>query len=798
MSDPEATQPAGAAGYGSVLDRLVSVVRTHPATSLLLVTITVASVLTGALWNDAAEDPALYDRFGYGLPAWQDGEPWNFLTGGFLTPQLVLYAPILVLVAVVAGTYERRVGAWRTLVVVVGGQVLAALAAAALLAPFQDSGWTWAAELADRLDLGLSAGGFAALGALTAVMQPVWRTRVRVAASAYLVAMLLGSGLLWDLEHLLGWGIGLVAGPLLVGRAPRWPEWHFGRRTQRASVALVVAVFAVANLVEAAFPGNGGPFHDGGDRYQPVGLSLGVVVVALFWLVTADGLRRGKRVAWWFTAVPTVLGVVGLLAGPDSAETRADLVLLGLQAVLLAVTVGAFTARAPEGTTARVVRRLLVVLVVLFVYTVLGFVVLQDDVAPPLTVATAFEEFADRVTFSTDAVEPLTDAARLFLDSIAAVWAGAILVTLVGAMYASRRTPSPPDQDERIRRLLRDSPSTSSIEWMLTWPGTTVWFAPSGTTAIGYRVVGTVALCLGDPVGPAAERADALARFDEYCELRGWTPCLFAAGADTVADAGAQGWKAVQVGEDAVVPLPGLEFKGKAWQDVRTAINKAGKQEVVLEVTRWADCPPAIADQLRVISQGWVSDKALPEMGFTLGTLAEADDPEVRLHLAIDADRTVEGFTSWLPVARDGEVVGWTVDLMRRREGGAFRPVMEFLIGASALQFQEEGYEFLSLSAAPLAKAPDTAAGDSDQRVLQALLDLLGDTLEPYYGFRSLLRFKAKFKPEFRAIHLVFPDETALAEIGIAIARAYMPDAGPIQWARMAAELVGPSTEAAG
>jgi phosphatidylglycerol lysyltransferase len=180
-------------------------------------------------------------------------------------------------------------------------------------------------------------------------------------------------------------------------------------------------------------------------------------------------------------------------------------------------------------------------------------------------------------------------------------------------------------------------------------------------------------------------------------------------------------------------------------------------------------------------------------MGFTLGSLAEADDPDVRVHLAVDADRTVEGFTSWLPVARDGEVVGWTVDLMRRRDGGGFRPVTEFLIGASALQFKEEGYEFVSLSAAPLAHAPETLADDSDQRVLQALLDFLGDALEPYYGFRSLLAFKAKFQPTFAPIFLVFPDETALAEIGVAIARAYMPDATVGDWVRMAGELVGPA-----
>jgi phosphatidylglycerol lysyltransferase len=793
MSDGGDTETSAVARR-TTTERVTEVLRTYPATIGLVVVVTVASVLTGALWNSSTDDPSLYERFGYGLPALRDGEVWTFLTGAFLTPQLALYAPVLVLLMLAAGTYERRVGHLRTILVVVFGQALAALVAAVVLLPFDDSGWTWAEELGRTRDLGLSAGGFAAVGALTAVMQPVWRTRVRWAVGAYLVAMVLNSGLLWDLEHLFGWALGMMAGPFLVGRSPRWPTWGFGIRTQRSVVALVVAVFAVANLVDAIAPGNGGPFHDGGSRHQPVGLSLGVVVLAVLWLVTADALRRGRRVAWVFTTVVTVLGALALLSGPDSAETRADLVLLGLQLVLLVVTFGAFTARSPEGSAKQALRRLGVVLMGLAVYTVVGFLLVADALEPSPDVSSVLDEFVSRVTFSgPDPFVATTTASRLFLDSIGAVWMAAVLLTFVGWMYRSRRTPAPPDQPDRLRSLLRSSSSTSSIEWMLTWDGTTVWFSADDATAIGYRVVGTVALCLGDPVGPPEHAVAALRDFDRYCLERGWTPCLFAASAPTAEAATAIGWTAVPVGEDAVVPLPDLEFKGKAWQDVRTALNKAGKQDVTLEVAAWSELPPALADQLRVISEGWVSDKALPEMGFTLGSLAEADDPDVRVHLAVDADRTVEGFTSWLPVARDGEVVGWTVDLMRRRDGGGFRPVTEFLIGASALQFKEEGYEFVSLSAAPLAHAPETLADDSDQRVLQALLDFLGDALEPYYGFRSLLAFKAKFQPTFAPIFLVFPDETALAEIGVAIARAYMPDATVGDWVRMAGELVGPA-----
>ncbi len=45
-------------------------------------------------------------------------------------------------------------------------------------------------------------------------------------------------------------------------------------------------------------------------------------------------------------------------------------------------------------------------------------------------------------------------------------------------------------------------------------------------------------------------------------------------------------------------------------------------------------------------------------MGFTLGTLTEVDDPQVRCLLALNAAGTVHGVTSWLPVYCHGAVVG--------------------------------------------------------------------------------------------------------------------------------------------
>ena len=57
-----------------------------------------------------------------------------------------------------------------------------------------------------------------------------------------------------------------------------------------------------------------------------------------------------------------------------------------------------------------------------------------------------------------------------------------------------------------------------------------------------------------------------------------------------------------------------------------------------------------------------------------------------------------------MPVYRDGRVIGLTLDVMRRREGG-WRPAIEFLIARAAQDAQARGLEMLSLSGAPLARS---------------------------------------------------------------------------------------------
>lgn len=357
------------------------------------------------------------------------------------------------------------------------------------------------------------------------------------------------------------------------------------------------------------------------------------------------------------------------------------------------------------------------------------------------------------------------------------------LISVRGAFARHRRTTLGSGDEPRVEEataLLR-SAGGGTLSWMTTWEGNDYFRTSTGIVTFQKRV-GTV-IALADPLGPEAGRARSVTEFIDEAERSGLVPCFFSASEQTRA-AVPESWRSLVVADDTIVDLPGLAFTGKAWNSVRTSLNKATREGMTFRLTRLRDEPWGVRTQLSAISEQWVGDKDLPEMRFTLGTLLEAEDPEVRIALAIDPHGTVDGFLSWLPIHGEGGVRGWTLDLMRRREGG-FGPVMEYLIASSAVAFRDEGAEIMSLSGAPLAHEYPPEAS-----MLAALSSRLSDGLEPVYGFQSLHRFKAKFQPRYETLSLLFRDEADLPRIGAALTRAFLPDATTRQFARAGLELV--------
>ncbi|MBT2384947.1 DUF2156 domain-containing protein [Streptomyces sp. ISL-11] len=813
------------------LDRILAPVRHAPFTLAFLAVLWIVGAVTGSLGDGPGRHRL--DRVGVGVTSLAEGRWWTPVSSLLWCPGIGGYLGATVIVLLLVTPAERRLGVARTAGLLLAGQVLGTLLGVAAVELGSLAGEWWLDSLADDLAVSPSVGALAVGAVLSYRLTALWRRRTRLAIVAFALVMALYVGHLQGVLRLGGAVAGLAVGAALYHRT--WPPRlrHSSHTEARVLVALVVAASAIGPMVAILYKEAYGPFNSFDNLYVSIRPSareiadacaasasdchyvhairdfydspatVMAVLIPVLLLVLAEGLRRGLRMAWG-VAVVVHLAWIALFAywlhdflthpkawGAAAAEEAgyvqafAEQTLLPvLVLVLLVVTRARFDLRLPRPAA----RKLTAVvggalLLACAAYVGIGYAV-RDQYDPEATpglllggLASEFLPPAFLDAFTDSPVPAGGTALALYRYCGLFFW----IVTLAALLVTFRRTRLHTDADAAVRaRDLLVAHGGSTLSHLTTWDGNFYWFSGDGRAAVAYRVIATVALTTGEPFGAPDARADAVAGFARHCDQRGWTPCFYSVGAGVREAAERLGWRSVQVAEDTVVPLPDLAFTGKKWQDVRTALNKAKKEGITAEWWSYPDAPVALTDQVRSISEEWVADKGLPEMGFTLGGLAELDDPAVRCLLAVDADRTVHGITSWMPVYENGEPVGWTLDFMRRRASG-FRGSMEFLIASAALGFQEEGARFISLSGAPLARK----ATEEPPAALQRLLDYGGKVLEPVYGFRSLLNFKAKFQPQYRPLYMAYPDPAALPAITRAIGKAYLPHVTPAQGVRL-------------
>ena len=649
---------------------------------------------------------------------------------------------------------------------------------------------------------------------------PLWRRRIRVNAVAVVAALLLYAGHASDLSAALAAAAGWVLGDLLRSGPARLGWTRSSHRETRVLLGTVVLVSAVGPVIAlvsrarvgllaplAAVVGTGpatsvrGCHADGASGECLRGLlafratdpwTLVLAVAPLLVLVVAGlGLFRGSRFAVWLAVTVDVLlaaaaavtyGVLPARAAElHGAENRfvvtvsvaASIVVPLATAIVLGLLRRAFTVLPSRR---RVVTFSVVVLVTL---AVVATVLLVTAASSPRPVPDAWRLVVAALgplspVLAWDRLAALDPALRFVLAAAGpVVW----LVVAVAAIRPTGAVEQDADADglreSRLRaRTLLEAAGGDTFGWMTTWQGNAYWFADDGRAGVAFRRNGRVAVTVGGPFGWPDARDAAMTSFARWCDDNGWTAVFYGIGVEAAGTLTAQGWDTLPVAEDADLDPRTWTTSGKKKQDVRTAVNKAGREGITALWSSWQDLPPSTVRQIEAISEEWVSERELPEMGFTLGGVDEMRDPAVRTLVALDPEGTVLAVTSWLPSHRAGRVVGWTLDVMRRTSA-APNGVMEFLVASAADRMREDGVERLSLSAAPLAQsAGGTPAGDG----VQDLLDLVGGVLEPVYGFRSLLPFKAKFGPELHPLVLAYPDPVALPAIGVAVVRAYLPD----------------------
>lgn len=848
MSDAQATTASVEEPVPGAKRRnpVVRYLRVAPASAALAVIVLITGALTGTMFVPVDVDSAA-DTWSAGvITTFHEGRWWTPLTSLFVPNDPIQLVVCLGFALVLLALAERLLGTRRVIVAFLATGVVGILIGLVL-----ELALGWGGEIVaevEEVDITLdpTIGVVGALITASAFAPQLWRRRIRLIVFAGVLMFWLYNGDTDNFYRLIAAVLGLGLGALLRRDGIR-PIRNSSHRETRNLVAIVIAIMGIGPLAALIPPGGYGPLSAVGSLFSqavpgdpdavlqqcdahytaacdnqlalisswgPGPLLLSFVPLALL-LVAAFGLRRGRRAAW-VLALATNIGIfvldliaidpIGMLSGGEQRSDLAALdetwllllaaVLVPLAAIaLLLVTRGSFHVRAAPRYLREFAWTTLVALLVVAAATFIAGLVTIDDFVPDVSIpglllATLRQLLP--VGFSPvlgTIVVPLNDVVlEIFQWAGVVFWAVLLLASL--RLYARAAIGRSATDDERFRALLKRG-GGGTLGFMGTWPGNVHWFSSDGEAAIAYRVINGIAITLSDPVCPPDRRAQTVHEFASFCDRHSWVPCFYSVHEQYIPVFQELGWQYMSVGEETLMHPAGLDMAGKPWQKVRQALNRGTKEGIQTLWTTWDELPLSMSQRITAISEEWVSEKELPEMGFTLGAMDELKDPEVALYLAIDKEGGIQAITSWLPSYRDGRVVGWTIDFMRRGDN-AINGIMEFIIASAALKMKDDGIEVLSLSGAPLATKPLAPGEEAPQpTVMTRLLEFLAKTLEPAYGFSSLFRFKSKFNPTYATIYMAYPDPVALPVIGTAIGKAYLPEVSGKEYLALARTLTG-------
>lgn len=828
-------EPAGASRLRSTTAVLAGIARHSPVSIGLGIVLLLAAAVTGTILGPASD--ATLDAWSVGVGTTVLAGRWWTPATALLVPedpfQLVAGIALSVLLL---GVAERRLGSARVTVAFLATGVVAMTVGVLVQWGGSLLGEWWALGTASDRTLDPLTGVVGALIASTALMSALWRRRVRVVTLAFVLVFVLYDGDSSNVYRLLAGIAGLFLGAWFARDASTLRPRRSSHRETRSLLATVVAITAIGPIVSLVnndeltpFSLTASLFTEGipdersvldqcegvtstfCDRELALLSAEGPGSIALVFLplvlllLAAWGLRNGRRFA--LILAVTVNVALALLAwfSFDVASTVAELegaegwtefdigelIVWAIAAVALPLVVAGvllvfrrdFAIRAPYEA---VVRFTTITVGTLLLLATAYYVTALATIGEYVPDADLFDIGVDTVkrflpvqfvgTFDPILV-PDHDLAFVLYQVVGPLF-WIVFVAAAIPFLAATADRSAMAGRSRILDLLKRG-GGGSLGYMATWPGNVYWFSEDGEAAVAYRVINGIAITMSDPICTPDRDERTVREFVAFCDANSLTPVFYSVHDRFLPIFEAMGWQHTSVGEETIVRTEGLELTGKAWQKVRQPLNRAVKEGLTTVWTTWNELPLTTAAEIRAISEDWVSEKELPEMGFTLGGMDELKDPEVRLMLAVGPDERLQAVTSWLPTFRDGRPVGWTIDFMRRADE-SMPGVMEFVIASAALHMKETGVEFLSLSGAPLAAKP-LAQGEAapPPTPMTRLLDWLGRTLEPAYGFTSLFRFKAKFNPEYRTISMAYPDPLALPAIGVAIGRAYLPEISP-------------------
>lgn len=560
------------------------------------------------------------------------------------------------------------------------------------------------------------------------------------------------------------------APPVAAPSAPAPQKAFHGARWQVRALAIFAALMGLLNLWSAVTPGlpprikillDVLPFE------ARRGSHLTAALAGFALLLLSFGLWRRKQVAWALTLGALFVSIIAhLLKGFDYEEALCALAL----AAWLWNARFQFHARSDAPSVKQGLRVLAGALLFTLAYGTLGFYLLDAHFRTHFGWLAALQQTATMFTQLYDpGLQPTTRFGHFFADSIYLVAACTFgYAALMLARPVLLRQTATPEERRRAREIV-EAHGDTAFAFCALFDDKRYWFSAGGSV-VPYALVGRVAVSMGDPIGPSADKAAAIHGFIESCARNDWRPAFYEIYDEHLAEHRAAGLRVLRIAHEAILDLKSWTLAGKSGKDLRNVVNalkKAGHS------ARFHPAPlsDALLEELREVSDAWLAMMRGGEKQFSLGAFEDdyvRSSPVMAIH---DENGNITAFANLVSCYNLNES---TIDLMRRRPE-VFKGTMDFLFVSMFEWAKESGFDTFNIGPSPFAMVGEHSSDPATEKAIHFLYE----HVNTFYNFKGLHAFKEKFHPQWRALYLSYGGAGGLMPVATAVIRA---DSGQSSW----------------
>ncbi len=498
------------------------------------------------------------------------------------------------------------------------------------------------------------------------------------------------------------------------------------------------------------------------------------LVYASLLAVMGVALRRRLLAAWWLLVVWwLVLPELGRIVSVTEEAQLAEIIGFIFIAGVLVIAWRArpqFVARRVAGSLPAALATFLIGGLVVFVGGT--FLVYKFGTAPSL--GNASDYVADRMLGDIGRLGGRTrTSSPIWVRSVIGLAAAAVVLFAAHLLFRPSRTGRTfgVADEARVRTLLRDFGEWDSLGYFATRRDkSVVWDVEDATKAragVSHRVIGSVSLASGNPVGHPASWPAAIARWRQLARANGWSLAVMGAGEQGAAAYDDAGLTAYEIGDEAILDMRTFSLNGPGMKAVRQSVSRLQRRGYTTQVLRHAALSAEDFAALGVSAGEWRGDGG-DERGFSmaLGRLGDPLDGHCLMVQAHDPDGHLRGFLSFVPWGRNG----LSLDLMRR-DPTADNGLVELMVASLAEHAAAFGVGPVSLNFAMFREAfergAEIGAGPLARLWRQALLFASRN-----WQLESLYRSNAKYLPTWQPRFMCFEYASDLPRVGTAAGSA--------------------------